>query len=84
MNAAARHVAAVAPSSVRIGCKAAESSLVLVRYLESGDVRNVTLGDFLDANIGDMTNAEVDALYAGDKVQLESRVMGPYTVEVIR
>jgi len=31
-----------------------------------------------------MTDAEVDALYAGDKVVIESPIMGPYTVEVIR
>lgn len=84
MNAAARHIATVAPSSVRIGFKAAETDLVSVRYLESEHVVEVTLGAFLDANIGSMTDAEVDSLYAGDKVTLESRIMGPYVVWVNR
>jgi len=84
LSAAARHVAAVAPSSVTIGVKADEHDLVQVRYLEGGGVRQLELGDFLDANIRDMTDEEVDALYAGDKVVVESPIMGPYEVQVLR
>lgn len=84
MSAAARHVAVVAPKSVTIGVKADESEMVLVRYLEDERQVETQLGDFLDANIHEMTDAEVEALYAGDKVAIVSRVMGPYTVEVIR
>lgn len=84
MNAAARHVAAAVPTRVKIGVKADDSEMMLVRYLEDERQVETQLGDFLDANIHEMTDAEVEALYAGDKVAIVSRVMGPYTVEVIR
>lgn len=84
MNIAARHIATVAPYRVRIKMKPSEDALVLVRYLEDATVRHVTLGEFLDAHIQEMTDAEVDALHAGDKVALECPFFGPYTVEVVK
>ena len=69
---------------VHIGIKASEDDLVSVRYLEGGAVRQLTLGDFLDSNIHEMTDEEVNALYAGDRVTIASPVNGPYIVEVCR
>lgn len=75
---------AIAYPNVAIGFKATEDDLVSVRYLEGGAVRQLTLGDFLDANIHEMSDEEVNALYAGDKVLVESSVNGPFTVAVVR
>lgn len=75
---------AIAYPPVRIAIKAGEGDLVQVRYLESERIVQQTLGEFLDSHIHEMTDEEVDALHAYDKVAIESRVMGPYTVEVVR
>jgi len=77
-------LAPITPSSVKIGVKADESEMVCVRYLEDERQVETRLGDFLDANVHEMTDAEVDALYAGELVTIVSRLMGPYTVAVIR
>jgi len=57
---------------------------VRIKQLESGEINDYPLDDFLETNARDFTDDELDALHHGDTVTIEPRSRGAYRAEVLR